>query len=117
MARVSRRDSKNHFGKITLVPQAKNSSNRKKDGDVGREITSVWGITVLIIAIKYEETDLSKVEDFIYKIDNAYVNEGVIKMEQDILSTLNYFFAVIAYWIFYIFNMVFLLIKNIIWSD
>ena len=59
-----------------------------------------------MIEIKNEVTGLSKVEDFIYITDNAYVNEGVVKMEPDVLSTLNYFFVSIVYWIFKKFNMV-----------
>ena len=50
------------------------------------------GITALMIASKHEEIDLPKIDDFIYITDNAYVKDEVIKMEQDVLATLNYSF-------------------------
>ena len=59
---------------------------------VTRNNFQLLGITALMIATKHEEIDLPKVADFIYITDNAYVKEEVIKMEQDVLSTLNYFF-------------------------
>ena len=50
------------------------------------------GITALLIACKHEEIDLPKVDDFIYITDNAYVKDDVIKMEEDVLSKLNFSF-------------------------
>ena len=50
------------------------------------------GITALMIACKHEEIDLPKIEDFIYITDNAYVKSEVIKMENDVLSKLNFSF-------------------------
>ena len=50
------------------------------------------GITALMIACKHEEIDLPKIDDFIYITDNAYVKNEVIKMEEDVLSKLNFAF-------------------------
>ena len=51
------------------------------------------GITALMIACKHEEIDLPKIDDFIYITDNAYVKNEVIKMENDVLSKLNFSFV------------------------
>ena len=48
------------------------------------------GITALMIACKHEEINVPKVEDFIYITDNAYTKEEVFKMENDVLSKLNF---------------------------
>ena len=48
------------------------------------------GITALMIACKHEEINVPKVEDFIYITDNAYTKDEVFKMENDILSKLNF---------------------------
>jgi len=50
------------------------------------------GITALMIACKHEEIDLPKIDDFIYITDNAYVKDEVVKMEEDVLSKLNFSF-------------------------
>ena len=50
------------------------------------------GITALMIATKHEEIDLPKIDDFIYITDNAYVKNDVVKMENDVLSKLNFSF-------------------------
>ena len=50
------------------------------------------GITALMIACKHEEIDLPKIDDFIYITDNAYVKNEVIKMEEEVLSKLNFSF-------------------------
>ena len=50
------------------------------------------GITALMIACKHEEIDLPKIDDFIFITDNAYVKSQVIKLEQDVLSKLNFEF-------------------------
>ena len=50
------------------------------------------GITALMIACKHEEIDLPKIDDFIYITDNAYVKNEVIKMENDVLSKMNFSF-------------------------
>ena len=48
------------------------------------------GITALMIACKHEEINVPKVEDFIYITDNAYTKDEVFKMENDVLSKLNF---------------------------
>ena len=41
-------------------------------------------------ACKHEEINVPKVDDFIYITDNAYTKEEVFKMENDVLSKLNF---------------------------
>ena len=48
------------------------------------------GITALMIACKHEEINVPKVDDFIYITDNAYTKEEVFKMENEVLSKLNF---------------------------
>jgi len=59
---------------------------------IKRSNFQLLGITALLIASKHEEIDLPKVDDFIYITDNAYVKDDVIKMEEDVLSKLNFSF-------------------------
>jgi len=59
---------------------------------IKRSNFQLLGITALLIACKHEEIDLPKVDDFIYITDNAYVKDDVIKMEEDVLSKLNFSF-------------------------
>ena len=59
---------------------------------ITRSNFQLLGITALMIACKHEEIDLPKIDDFIYITDNAYVKNEVIKMENDVLSQLNFAF-------------------------
>ena len=59
---------------------------------IKRSNFQLLGITALMIACKHEEIDLPKIDDFIYITDNAYVKNDVIKMEEDVLSKLNFEF-------------------------
>ena len=59
---------------------------------ITRSNFQLLGITALMIACKHEEIDLPKIDDFIYITDNAYVKDEVIKMENDVLSKLNFSF-------------------------
>ena len=59
---------------------------------ISRSNFQLLGITALMIACKHEEIDLPKIDDFIYITDNAYVKNEVIKMENDVLSKLNFSF-------------------------
>ena len=59
---------------------------------ISRTNFQLLGITALMIACKHEEIDLPKINDFIYITDNAYVKEEVIKMEEMVLSKLNFSF-------------------------
>ena len=59
---------------------------------ITRSKFQLLGITALMIACKHEEIDLPKIDDFIYITDNAYVKSEVIKMENDVLSKLNFSF-------------------------
>ena len=59
---------------------------------ISRTNFQLLGITALMIACKHEEIDLPKINDFIYITDNAYVKGEVIKMEEMVLSKLNFAF-------------------------
>ena len=57
---------------------------------IPRNKLQLLGITALMIACKHEEIDVPKIEDFTYITDNAYVKDEVLKMENDVLSCLNF---------------------------
>ena len=57
---------------------------------VSRTKLQLLGITSLMIACKHEEIDVPKIDDFIYITDNAYIKDEVYKMENDVLSGLNF---------------------------
>ena len=57
---------------------------------VSRTKLQLLGITALMIACKHEEIDVPKIDDFIYITDNAYAKDEVYKMENDVLSSLNF---------------------------
>ena len=57
---------------------------------ISRNKFQLLGITALMIACKHEEIDVPKIDDFIYITDNAYVRDEVMKMENDVLSLLNF---------------------------
>ena len=59
---------------------------------IKRSNFQLLGITALMIACKHEEIDLPKIDDFIYITDNAYIKSEVIKMEEEVLSKLNFEF-------------------------
>lgn len=44
----------------------------------------------MLIASKYEEIYAPEVKDFVYITDQAYTKEEILKMEQSILSTLDF---------------------------
>ncbi len=65
------------------------------------------GVGAMLVACKHEEVFPPFVRDFVYITDKAYTREEVIKMEQEILKTLNFkiltptslrFFEFIAYY-------------------
>lgn len=45
---------------------------------------------MVVICRKYEEISPPHVEDFCYITDNTYTKEDVIKMEADVLKSLNF---------------------------
>ena len=57
---------------------------------ITRNKLQLLGITALMIACKHEEIDVPKIDDFIYITDNAYVRDEVLKMENNVLSELNF---------------------------
>lgn len=48
------------------------------------------GVASMLIASKYEEIYAPEVRDFVYITDKAYSKEEILKMEQQILSTLDF---------------------------
>jgi hypothetical protein len=48
------------------------------------------GVTAMLIACKYEEIYAPEVRDFVYITDKAYNKEEILKMENDMLATLEY---------------------------
>ncbi len=48
------------------------------------------GVTCMLIASKYEEIYAPEVRDFVYITDKAYSKEEILKMEQNILMTLDF---------------------------
>lgn len=45
---------------------------------------------VVVICRKYEEINPAHVEDFCYITDNTYTREEVVKMEGDVLTSLDF---------------------------
>ena len=81
--------------KYKLVPQTmyiavnlidryleKNETNRAK--------LQLVGVTAMFIACKYEEIYPPELKDFVYITDGAYVKSDVLKMENKMLSSLNF---------------------------
>ena len=48
------------------------------------------GVTAMLIASKYEEIYAPEVRDFVYITDKAYTKEEILKMEQAILTALDF---------------------------
>lgn len=57
---------------------------------VNRKDLQLVGITAMLIASKYEEIYPPEVKDFIFITDKAYTMSQVLRMEGDILVTLNF---------------------------
>ena len=58
--------------------------------DIKRTKLQLVGVTSMFIASKYEDIYPPEVKDFSYITDNAYTNKEILKMEMEILSTLNF---------------------------
>jgi cyclin A len=58
--------------------------------NVQRGKLQLVGITCMLVAAKYEETDPPSVEDFVYISDNAYSREQVIAEEVKLLNALKF---------------------------
>ena len=58
--------------------------------DIKRTKLQLVGVTSMFIASKYEDIYPPEVSDFAYITDNAYTKKEILKMEIDILSTLNF---------------------------
>lgn len=57
---------------------------------LNRQKLQLLGVSAMLIASKYEEIIPPHVEDFCYITDNTYTKEEVVKMEADILKSLNF---------------------------
>ncbi|XP_015885004.3 putative cyclin-A3-1 [Ziziphus jujuba] len=57
---------------------------------VNRQRLQLLGVSSMLIASKYEEISPPHVEEFCYITDNTYTKEEVVKMEADILKSLNF---------------------------
>ncbi|KAJ9674297.1 hypothetical protein PVL29_023695 [Vitis rotundifolia] len=57
---------------------------------LNRQKLQLLGVSSMLIAAKYEEISPPHVEDFCYITDNTYTKEEVVKMEADILKSLNF---------------------------
>ncbi|KAL0558061.1 hypothetical protein IC582_006624 [Cucumis melo] len=57
---------------------------------LSRQRLQLLGVSSMLIASKYEEITPPHVEDFCYITDNTYRRDEVVKMEADILKSLNF---------------------------
>ncbi|KAL8494524.1 hypothetical protein ACS0TY_025365 [Phlomoides rotata] len=57
---------------------------------IDRKKLQLLGVSAMLIASKYEEISPPHVEDFCYITDNTYTREDVVKMEADVLKSLNF---------------------------
>ena len=58
--------------------------------EIERKYLQLVGICALLIACKYEEIYPPHIKDFIYVTDKAYTSDQLLKMEIDMLDTLNF---------------------------
>lgn len=59
------------------------------------------GVTCMLIACKYEEIYPPIVKDFVYITDNAYTHQEILKMEQKILTALDFNIQITSTWRFF----------------
>ncbi|KAH0694325.1 hypothetical protein KY285_021422 [Solanum tuberosum] len=57
---------------------------------ITRQKLQLLGVSSMLIAAKYEEISPPHVEDFCYITDNTYTKEEVVKMEADVLNSLQF---------------------------
>ena len=81
--------------KYKLVPQtmyiAVNLIDRfLEKNDINRSKLQLVGVTAMFIACKYEEIYPPELKDFVYITDGAYIKSDVLKMENKMLSSLNF---------------------------
>ncbi|KAI3802421.1 hypothetical protein L1987_30553 [Smallanthus sonchifolius] len=57
---------------------------------LNRQRLQLLGVSSMLIASKYEEISPPHTEDFCYITDNTYTKQEVVKMEADVLKTLNF---------------------------
>jgi cyclin B len=55
-----------------------------------RQQLQLVGVSAMLIAAKYEEIYPPEVKDFVYVTDRAYTKDQILKMEADILTTLDF---------------------------
>ena len=81
--------------KYKLVPQtmyiAVNLIDRYLEkNDTNRAYLQLVGVTAMFIACKYEEIYPPELKDFVYITDGAYVKSDILRMENKMLSSLNF---------------------------
>ena len=59
------------------------------------------GVTCMLIACKYEEIYPPIVKDFVYITDNAYSHQEILRMEQKILTSLDFNIQITSIWRFF----------------
>ena len=57
---------------------------------IHRKYLQLLGVTAMFIACKYEEIYPPEIKDFIYMTDNSYTKDEMIKMENNILKSLEF---------------------------
>jgi hypothetical protein len=58
--------------------------------EINRNKLQLIGVSALFIACKYEEIYPPELKDFVYITDKAYTKEDILKMEYEILKTLDF---------------------------
>jgi len=67
---------------------------------IDRNKLQLVGLTSMLIASKYEETDPPKINEFVYISDDTYTKDDVLKMECILLSSLQFNMSVPTAWEF-----------------
>ena len=57
---------------------------------IHRSKLQLVGVSAMLIASKYEEIYAPIVKDFVYITDNAYTSKGILTMERNLLSKLDF---------------------------
>ena len=72
------------FLTVNLIDRYLSTSN------IYRNKLQLVGVTAMLIASKYEEIYPPIVSDFVYITDNAYTREEILRMEERMLTTLQF---------------------------
>lgn len=58
--------------------------------EIQRQKLQLLGVTAMWIACKYEEIYAPEIKDFVYITDNAYEQKDILKLEYEVLRTLEF---------------------------